>query len=87
MPCLAKLILPYLVPVHGSALLIPLLKEEDDHFAQQYPEATLDLLWTILPENPDEWPYRSKDVLGHLAQAPETSEDARLSELKLRSEW
>lgn len=45
---------------------------------------TFDLLWAILGEDASSWPYRVKEALDLLAQAPETASDARVAELQRR---
>ena len=87
MPVVVELIRPMLVPARAS-LLYPSLRKPnaEGHSALEYPRATLDLLWAVLGEDPQQWPYKIEDVLDYLATAPETSADPRLSELRRRRE-
>jgi hypothetical protein len=87
MPEVVDLILPRLIPLRDATLRIVVLKDgAADHPARQHPRATLDLLWVVLAEDPRQWPYKTEDLLDHLAKAPETSGDPRLSELRRRRE-
>lgn len=87
MPEIVDLILPRLVPVRGPALSMLALKaDSEDYPPRRHPRATLDLLWTVLAEDPALWPYRIEAVLAQLEQIPETSADPRLSELRRRRE-
>lgn len=82
MPRVVELILPRLMPATFEIMFLK--KEVPDHPARQYPKTTLDLLWVVLAEDPRQWPYLIEDVLQLLSEAPETSNDSRLSELKRR---
>ena len=88
MPEIVKALLPRLVPLRGPTLhTFARDSEAEDHPARRYPRSTLDLLMTILAEDPGQWPYGTEDVLQALAEAPETAADPRLSELRRRQEW
>lgn len=86
MPEVVELILPRLVPVRSPNLRMILKDGSGDDPVIRYPRATLDLLWAVLAEDPRQWPYKIEDVLARLSQAPETSGDLRLSELRRRRE-
>jgi hypothetical protein len=80
MPAVVELILPRLVPIRS-----PFLRgEATTGAARACPAATLDLLYTILSEDPASWPLWMDGALQVLAQAPETASDSRLSELRRR---
>jgi len=77
--------------VTGEHVFIPEIrkssKDEDDktNLAVKYPEEYLSLLYTILPDQPERWPYGADDVLSIIEQSkPKLSNDPRLIELKSR---
>jgi hypothetical protein len=87
MPALVDLILPRLIPVRNSHFWFGSQGETGlSHAARAYPTATLDLLWAVLGEDASVWPYRVDEALELLEQAPETTSDSRLQELRSRIE-
>ncbi len=57
----------------------------EDNIVDQYPEKTLELLSTILPEDATVWPYGVETVLERIGNAdPSLLKDPRLVELKHR---
>jgi hypothetical protein len=57
MPDIVELIVPRLVPIRGSSLsMLSLQEASEDYPPRRYPRATLDLLWTVLAEDPALWP-------------------------------
>lgn len=82
-PQVVQAILPRLVPVRGG-MLRGFIRRSENHPAQVYPAAMLDLLWAILAEDATLWPYKVDEVLQILAEARETQSDPRLSELRRR---
>jgi len=85
LPDVVAAILPRLVPVRGSALRTLLLAGTGEaHPVRRFPAAALDLLWMILAEDPALWPYNVETMLEMLSEAPETTADPRLSELRRR---
>jgi hypothetical protein len=87
MPAVVEVILARLVPIRGESLHSFASKTDaEDHPARKYPKATLDILWSVLAEDPRQWPYQIEDILEILAEAPEIAADARLSELRRRRE-
>jgi hypothetical protein len=87
MPEVVAVILPRLVPVRGGSLhTVALDSDKPDFPARRHPRAMLDLLEAILPEDPQGWPYKFEKVLEILEQAPETSGDPRLADLRRRRE-
>jgi hypothetical protein len=86
-PALLRLLLPRLVPTRGGMLRSSLIGEDSaTDSAQRFPIEMLDLLWAILGDDPTLWPLGAENALNYLATAPETSGDARLSELRRRRE-
>jgi hypothetical protein len=60
-------------------------EEEGDNLATDYPEEYLNLLYAILPDQPERWPYGAVDVLKHIEKVePNLLNDPRLIELKSR---
>ena len=62
-------------------------REEDDetNLAVMYPEEYLNLLYAILPDQPEKWPYGAHEVLKIIERAsPKLLNDPRLIELKSR---
>jgi hypothetical protein len=57
----------------------------EDELVDQYPEKTLALLSSILPEDATAWPYGIETALERIADAdPSLLRDRRLVELKRR---
>jgi hypothetical protein len=57
----------------------------DDSVVNRHPEKTLELLWTVLPENAALWPPATEEVLERLGKADSTLlKDPQLVELKRR---
>ncbi|MBY6240028.1 SIR2 family protein [Methylosinus sp. Sm6] len=87
MPEVVALVLPRLVPVRdGSFITMAINSEDPDFSARRHPRAMLDLLEAVLPEDSRGWPYNFEKVLDILVQAPETSVDPRLADLRRRRE-
>lgn len=60
-------------------------QEVGDNLVFDYPEDYLNLLYAILPDQPERWPYGASNVLKHLEKAdPKLLNDPRLIELKSR---
>lgn len=60
-------------------------EEDGENLAEKYPEDYLNLLYAILPDQPERWPYGSIDVLKKIEEvAPQLLNDSRLIELKSR---
>lgn len=89
MPAVVDLIRKKLVLLRGGSLRGLFLAGEnaETHPARKHPKATLDLLWSLLGENPSDWPYNVTPTLDFLLSAAETTLDPRLAELlrRLRS--
>lgn len=54
------------------------------HPAYRYPAALLDLLWAVLGDDAQQWPYRIKDVLARPGENTVVGSDPRLAELRRR---
>ncbi len=60
-------------------------QEEGDNLASKYPEDYLNLLYSILPDQIERWPYGAAKVLKHIERiSPKLSNDPKLIELKSR---
>jgi len=87
MPEVVAAVLPRLVPVRGGSLhTIALDSDNPDSPARRHPSTMLNLLEAVLPEDPQAWPYKFEKVIEILEQAPETSADPRLADLRRRRE-
>lgn len=85
MPAVVSVILPRLVPARSTSMHLMLATSTGGpHPAHQHPSALLDLLWAVLGEDPQQWPYRIEDTLALLSEDPEVRSDPRLSELRRR---
>lgn len=85
MPAVVEVILPRLVPARSTSMHLMLFTStQTPHAAHQHPKALLDLLWAVLGEDPQSWPYKIEDTLALLAEDPEVGSDPRLSELRRR---
>lgn len=87
MPAVVAVILPRLVPARSTSMRMMLMTSgPEPHPAHRYPNAMLDLLWAVLGDDPQLWPYKIEDTLALLANDPEVGSDSRLSELRRRSQ-
>jgi hypothetical protein len=85
MPAVVEIILRRLVPARSTSMHMMLATSNNSpHPAHQHPKALLDLLWAVLGEDPQQWPYKIEDTLALLSDDPETASDPRLSELRRR---
>lgn len=85
MPTVVEAILPRLVPARSTSMHMMLFTSDGSpHPAYRFPAALLDLLWAVLGEDAQQWPYKIEDVLARLAEDPVVGSDLRLSELRRR---
>jgi len=85
MPAVVEAILPRLVPARSTSMHTMLMTSgADPHPAHQHPAALLDLLWAVLGEDPQLWPYKIEATLELLSEDPSVGSDPRLSELRRR---
>lgn len=54
------------------------------HPAYRYPAALLDLLWAVLGDDVQQWPYKIEEALDRLGEDPVVGSDPRLAELRRR---
>ena len=76
-------VLPLVITINQDHLMIPsLLRSQERSVIEKFPEKTLQLLATILPEDGRKWPYGIDDVLRRIGQADAALlNDPRLIEL------
>lgn len=85
MPAVVEAILPRLVPARSTSMHMMLFTSDGSpHPAYRYPAALLDLLWAVLGDDAQQWPYRIEDVLARLGEDPVVGSDPRLAELRRR---
>lgn len=83
-PTLAPLIVPRLVALRGGPANYISSDDSDTDPAKRFPGSVLDLMWAILAEDPQDWPYGAQQTLDTLEALPETANDTRLAELRRR---
>lgn len=84
-PTLAALVLPLLSKIERDHLMLPELRRSEGNIIDQYPEQTLALLYTVLPDNALAWPYRMEGILQKIGKADSSlNSDERLISLKRR---
>lgn len=82
---LVPLVLPRLVPVRGYGSPLDGLDDpETGPLVERHPAEVLDLVWALLGEDAQDWPYGISDTLDRLAEQPSVQDDTRLSELRRR---
>lgn len=71
--------------VEDDHMFISELRNPEDTKAFEFPRETLDLLYAVLPDNPQRWPYGATAALKNLEQRdPALLRDPKLIELKSR---
>jgi hypothetical protein len=90
-PAVSKQVAQLVSKISNESVYIPQIRkaaqeeEEGDNLATDYPEEYLNLLYAILPDQPERWPYGAVDVLKHIEKVePNLLNDPRLIELKSR---
>lgn len=81
---IVPIILPRLVRVHGESVRID-YADLDASIVVNHPEALLNLLWALLDEDANAWPYKTIDLLEELAKQPGVQADFRLEVLQKRA--
>ena len=79
-----EIILPWLKPIRGSGLRLGPFLMGEDGIAQRFPVQLLALLWTVLGEDPLEWPHKIGDVFDEMEKQAGVAGDPRLAELRSR---
>lgn len=89
-PEICKIIIKLITKVEDEFVHIPEIRktaknEEGCDLAKKHPKAYLDLLYAILPEKPEIWPYGAIDVLKEIEESsPDLLKNPKLIELKSR---
>jgi hypothetical protein len=92
-PAISKQVAQLVSKIGNEHVFIPEIRktakgdneENAENLAERYPEDYLNLLYAILPEQPERWPYGAVDVLKIVEEAaPQLLNDPRLIELKSR---
>lgn len=73
------MILPLLTPIDRDRMFLPNLRKFKDDIVDLYPRQTLALLYVVLPDNVEAWPYDIEKTLQRIGEA-----DANL---KLDERW
>ncbi|MEI6573354.1 MAG: SIR2 family protein [Alphaproteobacteria bacterium] len=82
---IADAVLPLLTKIESERLRIPRLYMERNSIPKRYPEKTLAILATVLPDNVSAWPYGIDSILIQIGEADNRlSTDERLIELMRR---
>jgi len=80
---LTEIILPLLTTIDRDHLMLPHMRDSDNNIATLYPQQTLTILHTILPENVSAWPYGIEKTLQQIHDADcELGRDEIFLELK-----
>ena len=84
-PRLAKAILPLLGKItQGQAMPLPSVGG-NNRLIDKHPEAVLAILYKVLSESANQWPYKIEDTLDRIATAdPNLNRDPRFKELQRR---
>ena len=92
-PAISKQVAQLVSKIGNEHVFIPEIRktakgdnaENEETVADKYPEDYLNLLYSILPDQPERWPYGAADVLKIIEEtAPQLQNDPRLIELKSR---
>ncbi len=82
---LADAILPVLSPIAGHDPLFISPPDKQARIFACFPRKVLEVLWKILPEQPQGWPFIARDMLAELLKAdPKLAKDAKFAELRRR---
>ena len=84
-PTVSKLVSQLVSKISNEHFYLPEMRKSGNDIASKYPKDLLELLYAILPERPERWPYQTQDVLRTLESSdPKLLNDPRLIELKAR---
>lgn len=79
----AELVLPWLTTVESGGFLRFAINDADQVLINEHPATVVDILWAVLPADPNQWPYETDKILLAL-EATEARNDERLAELRRR---
>lgn len=81
----SKIVSQLVSKISNEHFYFPKLKNDANNIAEKYPEEMLDLLYAILPEGSEKWPYGAKDTLKEIEKyAPKLLNNPKLIDLKSR---
>ena len=84
-PEIIEKILPHVSYVNNQYFFHYKILSEDKCAIDNYPEYTLSLIFTVLPESARDWPYGINDILSRIEQADTAlANDSRFIELRRR---
>ena len=84
-PAISKQVSKLVSKIGNEHVFLPEMRKSKEDIASKYPEDFLNLLYAILPDQPDRWPYGADDALKYIEKAePKLLNDPRLIELKSR---
>ncbi len=84
-PRLTKAIIPLLGEIKQGHVFSILHGGEENRIIDKHPELVLEILFTVLPQNANQWPYDIEKVVDRIATAdPELTRDPRFKELQRR---
>ncbi len=84
-PEASDLIVQLVSKVINEYIDIPETREDNDNLVQEYPEAYLNLLYAILSDQPERWPYGASNVLKAIEKVDQKLlKNPKLIELKSR---
>ena len=82
----SEAILPHLIKIDRDHRLPLDFRQSNNkirNIVDRYPEHTLSVLWKVLPDDVDAWPYEMDATLDRIGSAkPALKKDKRLIELK-----
>lgn len=79
----AELILPWLTTVESGSFLRLAINDADQELINKHPATIMDIIWAVLPADPNQWPYETEKILVALEET-EVRNDERLAELRRR---
>ena len=84
-PRLTKAIIPLLGEIKQGHVFSILHGAEENCLIDKHPERVLEILYKVLPQNANQWPYEIEKVVDRIATAdPELKHDPRFKELQRR---
>ena len=62
--------------------MLPSIRSDEGNFVDKHPERLLEILYLVLPENANSWPYEIDATLSRIGEAnPSLKQDVRLVEM------
>lgn len=83
-PVVSQLVTQLVSKISNEHFFLPEMHKSGNDIAAKYPEELLNLLYSILPERPERWPYGTQDVLKNIEEADsELLNDPKLIERRV----